>query len=115
MNKCYFRLERDLFIDVLKKQKYIGRIFCKKGLTKAQKAEVCLWLSHCFLRKLGKKNPKYFMTLMNEVSDNKRQIEIMRLRYIENMKFEAIAIKLNTDVRYMFVLHKKMLEQLCEV
>lgn len=73
------------------------------------------WLTHHYLRKIGKKYPLFFCDLIGEVSDSMREIRVMTERYVEHKKFEAIAIDMNVDVRYVFRLHKKVIDKLIEI
>ena len=38
----------------------------------------------------------------------------MYKRYIDNEKFEAIAIDFGVDIRYIFTLHKKVIDKIVE-
>lgn len=70
------------------------------------------WLTHHYLRKIGKRFPAYFSDLINEVTDNRNEFKVMKKRYIDNLKFEAIAIDMNVDVRYVFRLHRQVIDKL---
>ena len=74
---------------------------------------VWFWLTHSFLRRLGKRYPEWFETVfVPDLTDNRTARKIMILRYSGKspMKFEAIAIELGIDVRNVFSYHKKVLD-----
>ena len=76
---------------------------------------VFFWLTHCFLRRLAKRYPEYFeKVFINDLTDNRNCRKIMKLRYMgeSQMKFEAIAIEMNTDVRNVFAYHKRVIDQI---
>ena len=73
---------------------------------------IFFWLTHCFLRRIGKRYPEYFEHWMKDLTDNRNAIKVMKLRYIDNLKFEAIAYEMNTDIRNVFSYHKKIVERI---
>ena len=73
---------------------------------------IFFWLTHCFLRRIGKRYPEYFEHWMKDLTDNRNAIKVMKLRYIDNLKFEAIAYEMNTDIRNVFSYHKKVIESI---
>lgn len=72
---------------------------------------ISFWLTHCFLRRIAKRYPEYFEKWINDITDNRNARKIMKLRYMGDtqMKFEAIAYEMNTDVRNVFTYHKKVI------
>ena len=76
---------------------------------------VRFWLTHHYLKRIAKKYPLFFDQLMYEVCDNKREQLVMSKRYLERTKFETIAIDMNVDVRYVFRLHKQVIDKLVEI
>lgn len=76
---------------------------------------IWLWLTRCFLRRLGKRYPEWFeKVFVPDLTDNLIARRVMILRYAGKypMKFEAIAIELGTDVRNIFTYHKKVLDSM---
>lgn len=73
------------------------------------------WLTHHYLKKIAKKYPVFFIDLIAEMTDTTREIKVMRERYVNNKKFEAIAIDMNVDVRYVFRLHRKVIDKLVKI
>lgn len=76
---------------------------------------VFFWLTHCLLRRLAKRYPEYFeKVFINDLTDNRNCRKIMKLRYMgeSQMKFEAIAIEMNTDVRNVFAYHKRVIDKI---
>lgn len=73
------------------------------------------WLTHHYLRKIGKKYSYFFRELIDEVTDSITAKKVMERRYVANQKFEAIAYDLNIDVRYVFRLHKKVIDKLIDL
>ena len=73
------------------------------------------WLTHHYLRKVGKRYPAFFKQLINEITDNLTAKRIMEKRYIDNIKFEAIAYDMNIDVRYVFRLHRQVIDNLIKI
>jgi len=76
---------------------------------------VRFWLTHHYLKRIAKKYPLFFDTLMYEVCDRKSEQIVMKKRYLNRMKFEAIAIDMNVSDRYVFRLHKKIIDRLVEL
>lgn len=73
------------------------------------------WLTHHYLKKIAKRYPQFFLSLIGDVTDNFKQERIMKERYIEKKKFEAIAIDMNVDTRYIFRLHRQVIDKLIEI
>lgn len=75
---------------------------------------IWLWLTRIFLRRIGKRFPEFFKEYIYDITDNRTARKIMLMRYTgeSQMKFEAIALELNTDVRNVFSYHKKVLDRI---
>jgi len=73
------------------------------------------WLTHHYLRKIGKFKPDFFLDLIDEVTDNNNAKRVMSKRYIDNLKFEAIAYDMNMDVRNVFRYHKQVIDKLIKI
>ena len=73
---------------------------------------LCFWLSHMFLRRIGKRYPDFFVSWIADLTDNRRVQKVMALRYTgkNQMKFEAIALTMNISLRAVFDYHKKGLD-----
>ena len=52
--------------------------------------------------------------MIEDLTDSYSQQKVMFKRYIDNQKFEAIAIDMGVDVRYIFTLHKKVLDKIIQ-
>lgn len=72
------------------------------------------FMTHIFLRRIGKRYPEFFNAWIADITDNKTERKIMAMRYTGTspLKFEAIAIELHTDVRNVFKYHKRVVERL---
>lgn len=75
---------------------------------------VRFWLTHHYLRKIGKRYPEFFKELIMDVTDSFSQQQVMKQRYVLGKKFESIALDMNMDVSYVFRLHKKVIDKLIE-
>lgn len=73
------------------------------------------WLTHHYLRKIGKRYPEFFKGLIRDVTDGFSQQYVMKERYINNKKFEVIAMDMNIDVRYVFRLHRQVIDKLIKI
>jgi hypothetical protein len=75
---------------------------------------ISFWLTHVFLRRIGKRYPDFFKQWVYETTDNRIERKIMLLQYTgdNQMKFFAIALELNTDERNVFAYHKKFIDRL---
>ena len=75
---------------------------------------IYFWLTHFFLRRIGKRYPDFFKQWVYDSTDNRIERKIMLLRYTgkEQMKFEAIAIELKIDTSNMFKYHKRAVNAL---
>lgn len=71
---------------------------------------ISFWLTHGFLRQIGKRYPEYFKKWIYDLTDNRNSRKVMLLRYIDGLKFEAISYEMNTDVRNVFMYHKKVID-----
>jgi hypothetical protein len=75
---------------------------------------ISFWLTHSYLRRLGKFYPTHFKKMIEDLTDSYSQQKVMYKRYIDNEKFEAIAIDMNVDIRYVFSLHKKVIDKIIQ-
>lgn len=75
---------------------------------------ISFWLTHIFLRKIGKRYPEYFDRWIKDVTDNTAARKIMSMRYTGDnpMKFEAIAYELNIAPRRVFEKHKSVIDRM---
>lgn len=75
---------------------------------------VFYWLTHFYLRRIGKRYPNYFIKQISDLTDNYTARRIMAFRYVNDppMKFESIAYELNMDVRNVFSHHKKVIDKI---
>lgn len=78
----------------------------------AKRKVVFFWLTHSYLRRIAKRYPEYFEKRINDITDIRNCRRVMKLRYIDNLKFEAIAFEMNTDVRNVFKYHKKVVDRI---
>ena len=75
---------------------------------------ISFWLTHIFLRRIGKRYPDYFVAWMKDLTDDVTARRIMSMRYVGEtpMKFEAIAYELNIAPRRVFEKHKKVIDRI---
>ena len=75
---------------------------------------ISFWLTHIFLRRIGKRYPEYFTEFITGLTDDKTARKIMVMRYVgdDPMKFEAIAYELNISPRRVFEKHKKVIDKI---
>ena len=75
---------------------------------------ISFWLTHIFLRRIGKRYPDYFYRWICELTDDTKARSIMNLRYAREPqeKFESIAIELNIPLRRVFEKHKKVVNRI---
>lgn len=75
---------------------------------------ISFWLTHVFLRRIGKRYPEYFYKWICEITDDTQSRSIMSIRYTrdEQIKFESIAIMLNIPLRRVFEKHKKVINRI---
>lgn len=75
---------------------------------------VFFWLTHSYLRRIGKRYPDYFKSWINDITDNLTCRKIMLMRYTgdSQKKFEVIALDLGMDVRNVFSYHKKVVDKI---
>ena len=81
-------------------------------LDQLKRRVIFFWLTHGFLRRIAKRYPEYFENWINDITDNRIARKIMKLRYMGEspLKFEAISIDMNMDLRNVFSYHKKVIE-----
>lgn len=80
----------------------------------AKRKIITLWLTRIFLRRIGKRYPDFFNHWIADITDNKYQRKVMKLRYTGDspMKFEAIAIEMHTDISNVFKYHKRTIDRM---
>ena len=70
-----------------------------------------LWL-HILLKKIARKDADFFMRFVGEYCDNDKQLKIMRLRYIEKLKFKQIPDIVFVEERQVYKLHQKVIDRI---
>ena len=75
---------------------------------------VFFWLTHVFLRRIGKRYPEFFKQWIYENIENNIERKILMMRYTgeTQTKFSAIAIELKLDESNMFKYHKRAVNKL---
>ena len=75
---------------------------------------IYFWLTHIFLRRIGKRYPDFFKRWIYDHIENRIERKIMLMRYTgeSQMKFCAIALELKLDESNMFKYHKKAVNSL---
>ena len=83
-------------------------------MKKIKREMISFWLTHIFLRRIGKRYPKYFTSWMKDLTDDLTARKIMQMRYAEDpvLKFEAIAVTLGIAPRRVFEKHKKVIDRI---
>ena len=83
-------------------------------MDKVKFAIVYWFFTHIFLRRIGKRYPDFFKRWVYETTDNRIERRVMLARYTgdEQIKFEAIAIKLKIDISNLFKYHKRAVESM---
>lgn len=88
-----------------------------RQITSKLKHDIIYWwlTKGGFLRRIGKKYPEFFEKhFVRDYTDNPTEKKIMLMRYAEEhkTKFEAIAIVLGITERYVYELHKKVVDRI---
>lgn len=75
---------------------------------------ISFWLTHVFLRRIGKRYPEYFNRWIADLTDDRTARKIMAMRYAceDQDKFESIAYLLNISPRRVFEKHKKVIDRI---
>ena len=75
---------------------------------------IYFWLTHFFLRRIGKRYPEFFKQWVYEYVDNNIERKILMMRYTgeSQMKFAAIALELKLDESNLFKYHKRAVGRL---
>lgn len=75
---------------------------------------IFFWLTHVFLRYVGKRYPETFLEWMKDLTDDKQAREIMLLRYTmaDQYAFKEIAYVKNMAIRRVFEKHKKVVDRI---
>ena len=83
-------------------------------LEKIKRDVIAFWLTHGFLRRIGKRYPDSFENMINGLTDNEKCRRVMKLRYTgeKQLKFEAISYEMNTDVRNVFMYHRQVIDKI---
>lgn len=79
---------------------------------KIKREIISFWLTHSYLRRIGKRYPDEFQKMIYDLTDNHNSRKVMILRYTgqNQLKFEAIAYEMNIDLRNVFLYHKKIID-----
>ena len=85
------------------------------NMIKMKSEIIRFWLTHHYLRKIGKRYPGFLLDLIKEVTDNYNEARVMNDIYIKNKKFEVIAIDMGIDVRTVFRLHRQVIDKLINI
>lgn len=83
-------------------------------LEKVKHDIIAFWLTHCFLRRIGKRYPYDFEKMIDDITDNLNCRRVMKLRYTgkTQLKFEAIAYEMNADIRNVFMYHRRVIDKI---
>ena len=75
---------------------------------------VSFWLTHIFLRRIGKRYPEFFKQWIYDNIENRIERKILMLCYTgeSQMKFSAVALELKLDESNMFKYHKRAIDRL---
>ena len=75
---------------------------------------IYFWLTHVFLRHIGKRYPDFFKQWITDYIENTTERKILIMRYTgeSRMKFSAIALELKLDESNLFKYHKRAVERL---
>ena len=81
---------------------------------------ISFWLSHFFLRRIAKRYPDFFKKWICDITDNRLERKVVIFRYYGDdkdeevlpLKFSAIAIKLHTVERNVYIIHQKFINRL---
>lgn len=75
---------------------------------------IYFWLTHVFLRHIGKRYPDFFKQWIADYIENTTERKILIMRYTgeSRMKFSAIALELKLDESNLFKYHKRAVERL---
>ena len=72
---------------------------------------ISLWL-HIWLKRVARKYPDFFMKMIEDICEDDKAKEVMRLRYIYKMKFKAIPQYVGTEERNVYNLHSKIIHKI---
>ena len=84
-------------------------------MVKVKSEIIRFWLTHHYLRKIAKRYPQFFLDLIREVTDNINEQRVMNERYIKNKKFEVISMDTGIDIRYVFKLHRQVVDKIINI
>lgn len=70
---------------------------------------VKVWLI-LFLKRIGKKQPEFLMSLLNDLNISNKQIEIMKARYIDKLSWDNIPPIVHRELRTVYKLHKEVIQ-----
>lgn len=75
---------------------------------------IYFWLTHMFLRRIGKRYPDFFKQWIYDHIENRIERKILIMRYTgeHKKKFCAIALELGLDESNLFKYHKRAVERL---
>lgn len=75
---------------------------------------IYFWLTHVFLRRIGKRYPEFFEQWISDYIEKPRDRKILIMRYTgtPRMTFTAIAAELNVDESNLFKYHKRAVERI---
>ena len=72
---------------------------------------IALWL-HIWLKRIAKYYPEFFIQIIDDVVDNDKGKLIMHARYIDNLKFKQIPDVVHLELRQVYKIHQKIIDEL---
>lgn len=72
---------------------------------------IALWL-HIWLKRIAKRYPDLFRQIIDDVVDSDKGKLIMHARYIDKLKFKQIPDVVHLELRQVYKIHQKIIDEL---
>lgn len=92
----------------------MGGVELVKESVNVKQKIISLWL-HFWLKRIAKKYPDFFIKMMEDVCEDNKSKEIMKLRYIERLKFKTIPVYVSLEERAVYSRHQEVIHRLINI
>ena len=76
---------------------------------------IALWFSRCYLKRIAKKYPDFFLQMLDDELDSDKGKKIMIARYIDRLKFKQIPDLVNLEERQVYKIHQNIIYYLIDM
>lgn len=79
---------------------------------KIKREIIALWFSRCYLKRIAKRYPEFFLQMLDDELDSDKGRKIMVARYVDRVKFKQIPDLVNLEERQVYKIHQNIIYHL---